>query len=356
MSTLGPGLRRLFSGFRGGAPPEECWLGVPSFSGLRSSLPAFPSRCSFSLIQKNNLECKTHNRVILDCCEKKGWGMNPVYIGTSGFSYKSWGNTFYPEEVPKYRQLEFYQTQFPTVEINATFYRLATLVMTRRWHDIAPEGFLYAVKGSRFITHIKRLTEPREALDNFFERIEPLKDRTGPILWQLGPNFKKDIPRLDEFLHCLPKKYRHAIEFRHPSWLEVDVYDLLKKHDAALVSVSSGRMPMDLSVTSDFIYIRFHGLAGGAAHNYTTAELQPWADHICAHANKTVYAYFNNDVNVRAPENARELMRMIGERALGPFATELRELPRKRAKKPRTSVAKKRRVIKEEPLKHNWAE
>jgi uncharacterized protein YecE (DUF72 family) len=285
--------------------------------------------------------------------------MHPVYIGTSGWSYKSWGNAFYPEDVPASRQLEFYQTQFPTVEINATFYRLATLAMTRRWHDVAPEGFLYAVKGSRFITHSKRLTEPKEALQNFFERIEPIGDRTGPILWQLGPNFRKDCERLDDFLHQVPKKYRHAVEFRHPSWYEDDVYQLLKKHRAAFVSVSSGRMPMNLTVTADFIYIRFHGLEGGAAHNYTTAELAPWADHICAHPDKTVFAYFNNDVNVRAPENAHELMRMVGERALGPFATELRELPSKRGaskRAKRNSTKKARsRIHKEEPLKHNWA-
>ncbi|HZV36400.1 MAG TPA: DUF72 domain-containing protein [Verrucomicrobiae bacterium] len=289
--------------------------------------------------------------------------MNPVYIGTSGFSYKSWGNTFYPEEVPKYRQLEFYQTQFPTVEINATFYRLATLAMTRRWHDVAPEGFLYAIKGSRFITHIKRLKDVEEALDTFFKRIAPLKEKTGSILWQLPPTFQKDCVRLGDFLRLLPKNYRHAVEFRHVSWFEDDeVLKLLKKYRAAFVSVSSGRMPMNFSVTTDFIYIRFHGLAGGAAHDYTRAELQPWADHILAHRDKTAFIYFNNDVNVRAPQNARELMGMIGERALGPFATEMHFPPPKRGVKPkrtrRVAAGKrqKRVAIKDEPLNHNWAE
>lgn len=289
--------------------------------------------------------------------------MNPVYIGTSGFSYKSWGNTFYPSEVPKHRQLEFYQTQFPTVEINATFYRLATLAMTRRWNDVAPDGFLYALKGSRFITHIKRLKDIEEALDTFFKRIAPLQKKTGAILWQLPPTFQKDCSRLRDFLRLLPKNYRHAVEFRHPSWLEdEEVLKLLKRYHAAFVSVSSGRMPMNLAVTTDFIYIRFHGLAGGAGHDYTRAELQPWADHLRAHADKKAFVYFNNDVNVRAPQNARELMSMIGERALEPFATELRlSAPKKRGVTPKrsrgvTAKHRKRTRIKEEALNHNWAE
>lgn len=268
------------------------------------------------------------------------------------------GQHFYPEEVPHARQLEFYQTQFPTVEINATFYRLATLAMTRRWNKVAADGFLYAIKGSRFITHNKKLLDVKEALAKFFGSIAPLKERTGPILWQLGPNFKKDSSRLEDFLHLLPKKFHHAIEFRHPSWYNDEVYGLLKKHRAAFVSVSSGRMPMNLSVTGDLIYIRFHGLAGGAAHNYTQAE-PPWAEHIRAHPNTTVYAYFNNDVYVRAPENARELMRMVGERALKPFTTELREIPSKRGVKKRvrkTSSGKSRsRIPQEEPMRHSWA-
>lgn len=243
--------------------------------------------------------------------------MDPVYIGTSGWSYKSWGNHFYPKEVPQNRQLEFYQTQFSTVEINNTFYRLATLNMTKRWHDVAPQSFLYAVKGSRFITHILRLANAGEGLKNFFERVDPLKEHFGPILWQLPPFQKKDLERLEGFLRLLPKKHRHAIEFRHPSWYEDDeVFQLLRKYNAAHVSLSSGRMPMNLEVTADFIYIRFHGLAGGAAHDYTRAELEPWAKHIAAHPNQEVFAYFNNDVNVRAPENARQLVEMVGPRAL----------------------------------------
>jgi uncharacterized protein YecE (DUF72 family) len=141
---------------------------------------------------------------------------------------------------------------------------------------------------------------------------------------------KKDCARLEDFLRLLPKTRRHAVEFRHLSWFEDDVaLEILKKHRAAFVSVSSGKMPVKLAVTADFIYIRFHGLAGGAAHDYTRAELKPWADHIKAHPDKTVFTYFNNDVNVRAPQNARELMSMVGERAFGPFASEMPDLPRK---------------------------
>jgi uncharacterized protein YecE (DUF72 family) len=135
---------------------------------------------------------------------------------------------------------------------------------------------------------------------------------------------KKDPVRLREFLEIVPTDYRHAVEFRHPSWYDEEIFDILRQHKAAHVALSSGGMPMNLSVTTDFIYIRFHGLAGGAAHNYTVPELEPWADFIMREAERgrTVYAYFNNDINVRAPDNARTLMEMVREVAVSPNAQE----------------------------------
>jgi uncharacterized protein YecE (DUF72 family) len=238
--------------------------------------------------------------------------MRAVYIGTSGWSYKSWEAEFYPREVPKNEQLEFYASQFSTVEINATFYRLPTLKMVRGWRDNAPDGFVFAVKGSRFITHMKRLANLNGALRKFFSRITALEKRIGAILWQLPPNFHKDIHRLGNFLRRLPGKYRHAVEFRHVSWLEEDVFELLRKYDIAHVSVSSLGMPMNLTVTSNMVYIRFHGLRGGAAHDYKRSELEPWARHIKeqSHDGRMVFAYFNNDANVRAPKNAKLLIEM----------------------------------------------
>src|SRR2546423_1766510 len=186
--------------------------------------------------------------------------MGNIYIGTSGWSYKSWDKEFYPAELPKNRQFDFYATQFPSVEINATFYRLPTPKMVQGWRDKAPPGFVFAVKGSRFITHMKRLNNLDGAVRKYFTRIKALRQRIGVVLWQLPPNFKKDLKRLDRFLRQLPKTYRHAVEFRNVSWLEADVFELLRRHRAAHVSVSSLGMPMNLSVTSEIVYIRFHGL------------------------------------------------------------------------------------------------
>ncbi|HTG45106.1 MAG TPA: DUF72 domain-containing protein [Verrucomicrobiae bacterium] len=248
-----------------------------------------------------------------------------VFIGTSGYSYKSWDKTFYGE-TPKRRQLEFYATEFPTVEINATFYRLPSEGMVRGWANRVSEDFVYAVKGSRFITHMKKLVNLDGALDKFFDRILPMKERTGIILWQLPGMLRKDAVRLDEFLAKVPKNYRHAFEFRHPSWYDSEIFEILQRHKAAHVALSSGGMPMNLSVTTDIVYVRFHGLAGGAAHDYTRAELRPWAKFIREQAvlGRRLYVYFNNDINVRAPENAKMLMEMVGEHCVYPKDGEMK--------------------------------
>ncbi len=265
--------------------------------------------------------------------------MHPhAYIGTSGYSYKSWDKTFYGD-TPKKRQLEYYATQFPTVEINATFYRLPSDAMVRGWSERVDEDFVYAVKGSRFITHMKKLANLDGALEKYFERIERMKRKIACVLWQLPGILKRDDKRLSEFLAQLPSDYRHAVEFRHPSWYEDEIFDILRKHQAAHVALSSKGMPMNLSVTTDFVYIRFHGLEGGAAHDYTRTELMPWAEFIGEQASKpkNVYAYFNNDINVRAPENAKMLMEMIGEHAVQANAQE----------QPRFKIEVKRRFRRE---------
>jgi uncharacterized protein YecE (DUF72 family) len=251
--------------------------------------------------------------------------MNPVYIGTSGWVYKGWEKTFYPEDITAKEHLEFYATQFPTVEINATFYRLPSLKMVRGWRERVPKNFVFAVKGSRYITHLKKLVELGGGLNRYMRRIQPLKEHLGPILWQLPPFLPKDIRRLDRFLKKTPKSFCHAVEFRHPSWYaDNEAFEVLRKHGVAHVSLSSLGMPMNLTVTADFIYIRFHGLKDGASHDYTRKELEPWAAHIQrqARAGKTVYAYFNNDLNVRAPGNAKMLMEMVGKSSVSPAQPE----------------------------------
>lgn len=245
-----------------------------------------------------------------------------IYIGTSGWVYKEWANDFYRGLKPR-EHFAYYTTQFPTVEINATFYRLPELTMVHGWRKKAPPHFIYAVKGSRFITHLKRLNDLGYGVTRFLRRIAPLEEKTGPMLWQLPPNFKPDLPRLEKFLQRLPKKYSHAVEFRHPAWFNDETFELLARLGAASVSMSSLRMPMNFRVTADFVYIRFHGLAGGPHHDYTAEELKPWAAHIREQAatGKKVFAYFNNDLNVHAPKNATLLMELCGEFVAEPFVS-----------------------------------
>jgi uncharacterized protein YecE (DUF72 family) len=255
----------------------------------------------------------------------KGAG-GEVYIGTSGYTYKSWNAHFYPPDLPKRLQLEYYATQFPTVEVNATFYRLPTQNMARGWAKRVPPTFRYALKGSRFITHMKKLANLEGGLDKFFDAIKPAKKNTAVILWQLPPMLQIDLPRLDDFLHEIKRyRYRHAVEFRHASWYEDKTFDLLARHQAAHVALSTLNMPQIRIATADIVYIRFHGLEGGFAHDYTRAELEPWAK-FCreqAEQGRAVFAYFNNDVNVRAPENAKTLMQMVGDLSVDPEPREL---------------------------------
>jgi uncharacterized protein YecE (DUF72 family) len=239
--------------------------------------------------------------------------MERLFVGTSGWIYKGWAGSFYPDDLAAGEHLAFYASHFNTVEINASFYRLPPETMARGWREKAPEGFVYAVKGSRFITHMKKLKVDRASIEIFFDRAGLLKEHLGPILWQLPPNLHFDPERLDTFLKMLPRKFRYAVEFRHPSWMAKETFDVLRRHDAAHVGLSSMAMPMDFTTTTDFVYIRFHGLEGGFAHDYTRAELKPWAEH-CRRAlgdGHEVYAYFNNDANTRAPGNAKMFIGMI---------------------------------------------
>jgi uncharacterized protein YecE (DUF72 family) len=232
-----------------------------------------------------------------------------VFIGTSGWEYKEWAGDFY-RSVKAQDHFSFYTGHFRAVEINATFYRLPGLGAVHGWREKAPAGFVFAVKGSRFITHIKRLNELQGSVNKFFRRVRPLGAKIGAFLWQLPPNFQKDLPRLHNFLRRLPKEFSHAFEFRHHSWLDAETKGLLQDFSAALVWVSSMKMPEDFSTTANFVYIRFHGLSGGPRHDYSRAELLPWAKRIQeqAEAGRRVFAFFNNDLNVRAPRNAKLLM------------------------------------------------
>jgi uncharacterized protein YecE (DUF72 family) len=240
-----------------------------------------------------------------------------VYIGTSGWTYKSWADAFYPSDLPAKDQLKFYASKFPAVEINRSFYRLPTEKAFADWRLQAPQDFIFAVKGSRAVTHFKRLLPGAKSLKLLLDRSRALREHLGPILWQLPPTLKKDSERLQGFLQTLDREIRHAVEFRHPSWLSDDIFQLLNKYHVAQVALSSQAMPMCLEITAKFTYVRFHGLAGGAAHDYTDQELRPWAKFLrtCTAQGLSAFAFFNNDANSRAPLNAQRLIQLVGSYA-----------------------------------------
>jgi uncharacterized protein YecE (DUF72 family) len=238
-------------------------------------------------------------------------------IGCSGWNYDHWRNgAFYPPRCPAGHWLAFYAERFDSVELNATFYRLPRRTAAERWARETPEGFTFAVKVSRYITHVKRLRDAGRHLELLLERIEPLvrARKLGPLLWQLPPTFKRDDERLAAALAELPRPFRHAIEFRHESWFAPDVMDLLHAHDAALVIADRPeiRSFQTHALTSDFVYLRFHH-GRGHRGNYAQSELREWANRVRRWAaDREVYAYFNNDWEAFAPENAAALARLLG--------------------------------------------
>ena len=241
----------------------------------------------------------------------------PIYIGTSGWSYKSWAHNFYPSDLSPRKHLSFYATKFSTVEINRTFYRLPTQKAFHEWNRTAPTGFLYSLKGSRAVTHFKRLLPGAKSTALLLSRSKGLGEHREPVLWQLPGTLKKDLSRLQNFLRTLDNQIGHAIEFRDPSWIDKEVFDILKRRGVVNVAVSSEKMPKCFEVTGNFVYVRFHGLEGGAAHDYTDRELRPWVKflRICAARGVPGFVYFNNDMNTRAPFNALRLMELIGSSA-----------------------------------------
>ena len=165
-----------------------------------------------------------------------------VYIGTSGWHYKHWLGTFYPEKTPASKMLAFYITKFDTVELNNSFYHLPSKVSMNAWHDNTPQNFLFAVKGSRFLTHMKKLKDARQGLERFLDAAEELKEKLGPILFQLPPNWEVNIERLEEFLNILPTYHRYAFEFRNPTWETEEIHNLLSREECGLLHLRSGRL------------------------------------------------------------------------------------------------------------------
>ena len=239
----------------------------------------------------------------------------PVHIGCSGWNYRDWRGAFYPEKLPARRWLEHYATVFDTVELNNTFYRLPTEAAVKGWVEHSPRGFRFAVKASRYMTHIKRLREMSTRGRRFFDAIKPLADtpKMGPVLWQLPASFQRDDERLGEALERLPSG-RHCFEFRHESWFAPEVYELLRRHRAALVIGDDPDRPFQShELTTSWTYIRFHRGNRGRRGNYSTRELEEWRRRIAAwRADVEVYAYFNNDWEAFAPKNALWLRDHLG--------------------------------------------
>jgi uncharacterized protein YecE (DUF72 family) len=236
-----------------------------------------------------------------------------VWIGCSGWSYDDWRDgAFYPPRLPSREWLRHYATQFDTVELNASFYRLPRRSTAERWAAEAPGGFRFAIKVSRYLTHIVRLADTAEHLALLLERVAPLIDagRAGPLLWQLPPTFRRDDRRLAEALAAMPTHLRHAVEFRDPSWFTDEVMALLEQHRVALVIGDRPEVHafQTDAVTTDFTYVRFHYGSRGRRGNYSSSELDEWADRIDRLRERVeVWAYFNNDWEAFAPANAREL-------------------------------------------------
>ena len=236
-----------------------------------------------------------------------------ILIGTSGFAYPHWRDRVY-QGAPERRWLELYTGLLPTVELNATFYRLPSAAAVQKWADQSPEGFIFAVKVSRYLTHIRRLEGVADGLARLLPLLAPLRDAKalGPLLWQLPPGFRRDDRRLAAALAELPPG-RHAFEFRDASWFCPDVYRALERGGVSLVIADDARRRYgDAPATADWRYLRFHYGSRGRRGNYSAHELDDWARRIEGYAREgDVYAYFNNDWEGFAVRNAAELARRL---------------------------------------------
>jgi len=232
-------------------------------------------------------------------------------IGCSGWSYPHWRRRFYPEKLPAREHFAFYAQHFNTVELNNSFYRQPPRERFEAWRDQAPPGFLFAVKGSRYVTHIKRLAVEPKSIQMVVDAALGLDEKLGPILFQLQANLHLDLERLGRFVDRLPKEVRFTLEFRHDSWLVPAVFELLRAHQIALCIPDHPKMPKSLEITSDFTYIRMHLPPKGLG--YGKRALQPWADRVAGwhRDGLDVFLYFNNDMEGHAIKDAQALTALV---------------------------------------------
>jgi uncharacterized protein YecE (DUF72 family) len=238
----------------------------------------------------------------------------PVRVGCSGWNYDSWRGRLYPEGLGKARWLGSYSEAFDTVEVNSTFYRLASRDAVARWVEDTPDDFVFAAKASRYLTHVRRLRDVEEGIRRYYERIEPLvrSSKLGPVVWQLPPNFQRDDDALTSILELLPGG-RHCFEFRHESWFSSEVYAALRSHGAALVIADHPKWPFQArELTTDWTLVRMHHGHRGRRGNYSRTEIDEWARRIANWRSRAdVLVYFNNDWEGFAVENAKALRRRL---------------------------------------------
>jgi uncharacterized protein YecE (DUF72 family) len=271
-----------------------------------------------------------------------------IRIGISGYDYAPWRGAFYPDELPRRSWLRYSSERFDSIELNGTFYSLKSPAVFRRWASEVPAPpFVFAIKGSRFITHNLKLRNAEQALGNFFASgVLALGRRTGPFLWQLPATYGFDAARMDAFMHLLPRdsrqaaglaarhddrlrceplteatvqvRYRHAFEARHPSYFRPEFYDLLRSHRMGfVVADTAGKFPIAYEVTAPFVYVRLHGSTELYVSGYTDEELDVWAARArnWAAEGRDVYIYFDNDAKVHAPHDARRLGERLDARS-----------------------------------------
>lgn len=244
-----------------------------------------------------------------------------IRIGTSGWHYKHWRGPFYTDTLPASAMLAHYLTLFDTVELNNSFYHLPRLDCVERWREATPPDFRFAVKGSRFLSHMKKLKDPEPGLEQFVPVLKAFGPKLGPVLWQLPPHWGCDVDRLAKFLEALPPGLRYTFEFREPSWHCDAVYRLLESHNAAFCVYELAGFQSPIRVTADFTYIRLHGPGRKKYQgSYSDAALRRWARRIRAWREhlQAVYVYFDNDQRAYAPYNALTLKRMLARQ---PFPT-----------------------------------
>ncbi|BAF70414.1 DUF72 domain-containing protein [Nitratiruptor sp. SB155-2] len=236
-----------------------------------------------------------------------------AFIGTSGFYYDHWKGVFYPDNLPKKEYLLYYMEHFNTVEMNATFYHLPKAKTIEHWLEVAKEGFYYTIKAYRGITHYKKLKDAKDELFRFLHLVKPLKPHLGVILFQLPPSLHKDIELLASFLHILPHGYRYAFEFRHNSWYEDELFELLRRYGVAFCVHDFGKKSTPVVQTASFVYIRLHGSNGRYVGSYDDATLLSWAKRIegFLQSHSDVYVYFNNDFGGAAVQDAKRLLSFL---------------------------------------------